>query len=97
MVPDDALTVQDVAGQLRVKPVTVRSWITEGRLKAQRASASPQARWWVYPQDLQAMLAERNNVEPLDEEAEAYEAGPDEPALGLLNSLGLDEHPGASP
>ena len=90
-VPDDALTIPQIAQQLRVHPATVRLWINQGRLKAQRASPSPQARWWVRPEDLQAMLDERPPAgSPVQSD---YRPGPDEPGLGLLSSLdlGLDD------
>ena len=60
MVPEDALSIPDIARQLRVHQATVRLWINQGTLKAQRASPKPQARWWVRPEDLQEMLARRD-------------------------------------
>jgi hypothetical protein len=93
MVPEDALTIPQIAQQLRVHQATVRLWISQGRLKAQRASPKPQARWWVKPEDLQAMLDARQRDGRLaapDFESE-YEPGPDEPGLGMLSSIDIGE------
>lgn len=92
MVPEDALSIAEIARQLRVNPATVRLWINQGRLKAHRASPRPQARWWVDPADLNAMLEQRSNaVGRAGGEIESdYEPGPDEPGLGMLSSIVLD-------
>lgn len=92
MVPEDALSIPEIARQLRVNQATVRLWIHEGRLKAQRASPKPQARWWVLPQDLQAMLDRREQAGSRASAAEVesdYRPGPDEPGLGMLASIDL--------
>jgi hypothetical protein len=89
MVPEDALTIPEIARQLRVNQATVRLWINQGRLKANRASPKPQARWWVKPEDLQEMLDERERSgsrAPLEFESD-YHPGPDEPGLGMLSSI----------
>lgn len=94
MVPDDALSIPDIARQLRVHQATVRLWINQGRLKAQRASPKPQARWWVHPEDLQEMLDRRDQPGGLnaDDELETdYQPGPDEPGLGMLTSIDLGD------
>jgi hypothetical protein len=93
MVPEDALTIPQIAQQLRVHQATVRLWINQGRLKAQRASPKPQARWWVKPEDLQTMLdAHHSRGRPATPEFESdYEPGPDEPGLGMLSSIDIGE------
>jgi Helix-turn-helix domain len=92
MVPEDALTIPDIARQLRVNPATVRLWITHGRLKAQRASPKPQARYWVRPEDLQAMLDEREHGGNATGDAESdYQPGPDEPGIGMFSSIDLGD------
>jgi Helix-turn-helix domain len=93
MVPEDALTIPQIAQQLRVHQATVRLWINQGRLKAQRASPKPQARWWVAPEDLQAMLDARHGRggHATPEFETDYEPGPDEPGLGMLSSIDIGE------
>lgn len=94
MVPEDALSIPDIARQLRVHQATVRLWINQGTLKAQRASPKPQARWWVRPEDLQEMLARRDQPGgiPTTNEIESdYQPGPDEPGLGMLTSIDLGD------
>ena len=93
MVPEDALTIPQIAQQLRVHQATVRLWISQGRLKAQRASPKPQARWWVKPEDLQAMLDARHGRgrRATPEFESDYEPGPDEPGLGMLSSIDIGE------
>jgi len=93
MVPEDALSIPEIARQLRVNQATVRLWIHQGRLKADRASPKPQARWWVLPQDLQEMLDRREHAGSRASAADIesdYHPGPDEPGLGMLASLELD-------
>lgn len=97
MVPEDALTIPQIAQQLRVNQATVRLWINQGQLKAQRASPKPQARWWVKPEDLQAMLDARDGrgrraAQEFDSD---YQPGPDEPGLGMLSSIIGKESEGA--
>jgi hypothetical protein len=98
MVPEDALTIPQIAQQLRVHQATVRLWINQGRLKAQRASPKPQARWWVKPEDLQAMLDARHGRgrRATPEFQSDYKPGPDEPGLGMLNSIDIGEEPDAA-
>lgn len=93
MVPEDALSLSEVARQLRVNPATVRLWVSQGRLRAYKAGASPRSKWWVKPEDLEAMLDERRN--PRGASAEEliepdYRPGPDEPGLGMLSSFDLE-------
>jgi len=59
-LPDDAaddpwLTLAEIADELRLSPVTIRSWIAKGRLRAMRAG---QRKWLVRRSDLDAMLAD---------------------------------------
>jgi excisionase family DNA binding protein len=51
---DSWLTLAEIADELRLKPVTIRSWIAKGRLRATRAG---QRKWLVRRSDLDAMLA----------------------------------------
>lgn len=52
--PDDPwMTVAEFADAMRVRPVTVRSWITKGQLKATRAG---QRKWLVRRSELTRML-----------------------------------------
>jgi excisionase family DNA binding protein len=94
MVPEDALSLSEVARQLRVNPATVRLWVSQGRLRAHKAGASERSRWWVRPEDLEAMLEARRNPRAgaSDDRVETdYQPGPDEPGLGMLSSFDLDE------
>ena len=93
MVPEDALTIPQIAEQLRVNQATVRLWINQGQLKAQRASPKPQARWWVRPEDLQAMLDARSATggQAAPEFEPDQPPGPDEPGLGMLSSFDIGE------
>ena len=97
MVPDDALSLSDVARQLRVNPATVRLWVSQGRLRAYKAGASERSRWWVKPEDLQEMLDQRRK-NPHHSAADVVETdyvpGPDEPGLGMLASFDLGNHDG---
>ena len=98
MVPEDALTIPEIASQLRVNQATVRLWINQGRLKAHRASPKPQARWWVKPEDLQEMLDEREHGggHALVEFESDYQPGPDEPGLGMLASIDVGHDEGSA-
>jgi excisionase family DNA binding protein len=88
-VPQDALTIPQIAEQLRVNQATVRLWVNEGKLKAHRASPKPQARWWIKPEDLQAMLdhRKRGGGRATPEFESYYEPRADEPGIGLISSL----------
>ena len=51
---DDAwLTLAEIAEELHLRPVTVRSWVSKGKLRAKRAG---QRKWLVRRSDLQEML-----------------------------------------
>jgi excisionase family DNA binding protein len=93
MVPDDALSLSDVARQLRVNPATVRLWVSQGRLRAYKAGASERSRWWVKPEDLEEMLEQRRRPQTGADDliASEYQPGPDEPGLGMLASFDLDD------
>jgi excisionase family DNA binding protein len=59
---DSWLTVAEFAEAIRVRPVTVRSWITKGQLKATRAG---QRKWLVRSSELDRMLyGERSGTPP---------------------------------
>jgi excisionase family DNA binding protein len=89
-VPDDALTLSEIAQRLRVDSSTVRMWVKTGRLRAQKAGPSSHSHWWVRPDDLERMLAQRGrsaaspDAQPLETD---YVPGPDEPGLGMLSSI----------
>jgi excisionase family DNA binding protein len=51
---DPWLTLAEIADELRLRPVTIRSWIAKGRLPATRAG---QRKWLVRRSDLEALLA----------------------------------------
>ena len=50
---DPWMTIAEFAGEMRVQPVTVRSWIAKGQLKATRAG---QRKWLVRRSELARML-----------------------------------------
>jgi hypothetical protein len=91
-VPDDALTLSDIARRLRVDPSTVRLWVKSGRLPAQKAGPSSHSHWWVRPEDLETMLATRDERAPainVTQVTSDYVPGPDEPGLGMLSSIDI--------
>src|ERR1700760_3059908 len=51
---DPWLTIAEFAAEMRVRPVTVRSWIAKGQLRATRAG---QRKWLVRRSELTRMLA----------------------------------------
>jgi excisionase family DNA binding protein len=53
-VPDEWLTVREVAQELRVKERTVRRWITAGRLPA--AQVTPRSSLRIRRSDLERLL-----------------------------------------
>jgi excisionase family DNA binding protein len=91
-VPDDALTLSEIAQRLRVDSSTVRMWVKSGRLRAQKAGPSSHSHWWVRPDDLERMLAQHDHrsaspdAQPLETD---YVPGPDEPGLGMLSSIDI--------
>lgn len=92
MVPDDALSLSEIARRLRVNPATVRLCVSQGRLPAYKAGASTRSRWWVKPEDLEAMLEQRGSPRTSrswDVAETDYRPGPDEPGLGMFASLDL--------
>ncbi len=61
---DPWLTVAEFAEAMRVRPVTVRSWIAKGQLKATRAG---QRKWLIRRSELSRMLeADVSDVPPLE-------------------------------
>jgi excisionase family DNA binding protein len=65
--PDPWLTVAEFAEAMRVRPVTVRSWIAKGQLRATRAG---QRKWLIRQAELSRMLeADTSDVPP----PEAYD------------------------
>jgi excisionase family DNA binding protein len=59
---DPWLTIAEFAEEMRVRPVTVRSWIAKGQLKATRAG---QRKWLVRHSELTRMLEQGNGVTAL--------------------------------
>jgi excisionase family DNA binding protein len=54
-VDDPWMTIAEFAAEMRVRPVTVRSWIAKGQLRATRAG---QRKWLVRRSELTRMLAQ---------------------------------------
>ncbi|MEO8968851.1 MAG: helix-turn-helix domain-containing protein [Solirubrobacteraceae bacterium] len=77
---DPWLTVAEFAQEMRVRPVTVRSWIAKGQLKATRAG---QRKWLVRRSELARML----------EQGEGVMALPAAPALRPAEFLEPDDRP----
>jgi excisionase family DNA binding protein len=60
--PEDSwLTLAEIAEELRLSPVTVRSWISKGKLRAKRAG---ERKWLVRRSDLDRMLERRDPKPP---------------------------------
>jgi excisionase family DNA binding protein len=59
---DPWMTVAEFAEEMRVRPVTVRSWIAKGQLKATRAG---QRKWLVRHSELTRMLEQGDGAIPL--------------------------------
>ena len=60
--PEDPwLTLAEIAEELRLSPVTIRSWISKGRLRAKRAG---QRKWLVRRSDLDRMLEQDDGPAP---------------------------------
>jgi excisionase family DNA binding protein len=74
------LTVAEFATQMRVRPVTVRSWIAKGQLKATRAG---QRKWLVRRSELARILEQGDGVTAL----------PPSPALRPAEFLEPDDRP----
>ncbi len=79
---DPWMTVAEFAQEMRVRPVTVRSWIAKGQLKATRAG---QRKWLVRRSELARMLEQGDGVTAL----------PSPPALRPGEFLELDDRPPA--
>lgn len=80
--PDDPwLTVAEFAQEMRVRPVTVRSWIAKGQLRATRAG---QRKWLVRRSELARMLGQGDAVTALP---------PPPPAVRSAEFLELDDRP----
>jgi excisionase family DNA binding protein len=56
MALEELLTVEEVAGRLKVHPETVRRWLREGRLDGYRISRK--GGWRVRPESITRMLEE---------------------------------------
>jgi len=85
---DPWLTLAEIADELRLSPVTIRSWIAKGRLRAMRAG---QRKWLVRRSDLDAMLAaDPDNRPPATSEPEA-DAYPDHVLDRLAATAAADE------
>jgi excisionase family DNA binding protein len=77
---DPWMTVAEFAEEMRVRPVTVRSWIAKGQLKATRAG---QRKWLVRRSELARIL----------EQGEGVTALPPPPALRPAEFLEPDDRP----
>ncbi len=77
---DPWLTVAEFAQEMRVRPVTVRSWIAKGQLKATRAG---QRKW----------LVRRSEVARMLEQGDGVTALPAPPALRAAEFLEPDDRP----
>jgi excisionase family DNA binding protein len=77
---DPWMTVAEFAQEMRVRPVTVRSWIAKGQLKATRAG---QRKWLVRRSELARML----------EQGDGMTALPPPPALRPAEFLEPDDRP----
>jgi excisionase family DNA binding protein len=77
---DPWMTVAEFAQEMRVRPVTVRSWIAKGQLKATRAG---QRKWLVRGSELARVL----------EQGEGVTALPPPPALRPAEFLEPDDRP----
>jgi excisionase family DNA binding protein len=77
---DPWMTVAEFAQEMRVRPVTVRSWIAKGQLKATRAG---QRKWLVRRSELARIL----------EQGEGVAALPVPPALRPVEFLEPDDRP----
>jgi excisionase family DNA binding protein len=58
--PGDFLTVSETAKRLNVKPVTIRSWITQGRLTAKKFGRSVR----IHRSELARFVAESPSAKP---------------------------------
>ena len=58
---DPWMTIAEFAAEMRVRPVTVRSWITKGQLRATRAG---QRKWLVRRSELTRMLEQGGDSAP---------------------------------
>jgi len=58
MVDDQLLTLPEIAQTLGMNPSTVRLWVREGRLPAEKVGR----KWMVLRADLEQMLADQPNV-----------------------------------
>ncbi len=84
---DPWMTIAEFAEEMRVRPVTVRSWIAKGQLKATRAG---QRKWLVRRSELARMLEQDDGVialppPPAPRRAEILE--PDDRPADLLDQL----------
>jgi len=54
-VPDDLLTVPELAARLRVTPETIRRWLREGKLRGRRLGG-PRMGWRIAPSELARLM-----------------------------------------
>ena len=79
-VDDPWMTIAEFAAEMRVRPVTVRSWIAKGQLRATRAG---QRKWLVRRSELTRML----------EQGEEPNAAPPPPSLPQVERRDPDDYP----
>jgi excisionase family DNA binding protein len=84
---DDAwLTLAEIAEELRLSPVTVRSWVSKGKLRAKRAG---QRKWLVRRSDLQEMLDGEGGSPPLNGRPNPLDV-PDEIVTSMAETADAD-------
>jgi excisionase family DNA binding protein len=69
IVPEQPLTIPEVAVELRVASTTVRRWVANGQLKATRLGRSSGAHYRISPEALREFL------QPVGEREEDDDAG----------------------
>lgn len=68
--PEDPwLTLPEIAEELRMSPATIRSWVSQGTLKAMRPG---RRKWLVRRSELDRVLSARNSTSPPADAGDAY-------------------------
>jgi excisionase family DNA binding protein len=89
MADQEFLSLRQIAEMLHVNPSTVRLWVSEGRLVAQKAGAR---KWMVRRADLDTMLREQQNIgiprneRAKNEAAKDWSETPEEAGLNIRSS-----------
>jgi excisionase family DNA binding protein len=69
---DGWMTLAEIAAELRMSPATIRSWVSQGTLRATRAG---KRKWLVRRSEFERMLAGRDMYEPDRPDADIPEGG----------------------